>query len=157
MEFIRNASSYSTFQNFRVVLPQGGEATLAPTSADHISFDANHHCLNGRPGDRCWMVCRGIEYGAHFHFKLDAGEWVPQDRPYVSRLDSGKDASAPAIKWLLAAALEIVREFVAQHPEALTFAERERRARDTERKQAELDEAERRVIALKAELAELEN
>jgi hypothetical protein len=110
---------WSTFQNFRVEIATGGEAVITVTEANHIHFDANHHSMNGRPGDRCWIVCRGIDYGASLHFARLDGEWTVMDRPYVSRLSTSKDASDPAIKWIVAAAQAIIAEFVAQHPETI--------------------------------------
>ncbi len=146
---------WSTFQNFRVEIETGGEAVLAVTDANHIHFDANHHSMNGRPGDRCWIVCRGIDYGASLHFARVDGEWTVMARPYVSRLSTSKDASDPAIKWIVATAQAIIADFVAQHPEAMVIAQRAHVAGELESTEAKLESARKDVAALEARLAEL--
>ena len=154
---------YSYYPTYRVVIPTGGEATLALTSATHISFDANHHCINGSPGDRCWIVCRGIEYGAHLHFHRVNGEWISSGGDYVSRVSTLKQASPSAKKWIAATMLEIVKEFTSNYPEAFQQADREDLQRKIEAKQAELEqaakqaaEAENAILALTEELKSLQ-
>lgn len=157
MEFTKDVTTYSAFQTYRVRFPEGGEARIVATDANHLHFDANHHSLNGRPGDRCWIVCRGIEYGASVHFQRIDGEWKVIDRPYTSRVATSKDASPAAVLWITKTMLQIVREFAAQHPEVFTAAQVSQVTRDLENKREELFQMKRKVAELEAQILELEN
>lgn len=156
MEFVKQ-NSYSLYTSYRVSLPNGGEALITPTDANHIHFDANHHSVNGRPGDRCWIVCRDIEYGASVHLNRVNGEWLlsPNARPFISRVSNSKDASPAAIKWIVNAALAVVQEFARQHPLVLAKAYTSQVSRDLEGKQTELLETRAKVAELEKSIAEL--
>lgn len=156
MEFVKQ-NSYSLYTSFRVSLPTGGEALITPTDANHVHFDANHHSINGRPGDRCWIVCRDIEYGASIHLQRVNGEWMlsPNARPFVSRVSNSKDASSAAVKWIAETARTVVQEFARQFPLVLAQAYTAQVSRDLEGKQAELLEARAKIAELEKSIAEL--
>lgn len=162
MEFSKQSTS-SMYPTYRVQIAPtslsgrfGGEALIVVTDADHIHFDANHHCANGRPGDRCWIRVRDIEYGASLHFKrMVGGEWQVIDRPYVTRVNTFKDASPAAVVTVSRMAREIVQEFVSQHGIVLAQARTAAVKREIDQHQEELEAARARVAELEKRGSEL--
>lgn len=155
MQFTKE-NNFSLFAHYRTQIATGGEALLVPTDGNHIHFDANHHSANGRPGDRCYIVCRGIEYGASIHFQRVDGEWTV-GHTYTSRCNTFTNASPAATKWIQTAALAIVQEFAQQHAAELAAAALAQVTRDLEGKREELRQAKRKVEELEQQVLELEH
>ena len=153
MEF-QKENNLSAYQNYLVHIPTGGQALLVATDANHIHFDANHHSAGPAP-DRCWIVCRGIEYGASLHFKRIDGVWTLMSHPHVTRCGTFKDASPAARKWIQETALAIAEEFARCHAAVLGAAENDSVKRELDSKRAELEQAVLAVRQLETRIAQL--
>lgn len=152
MEFTAENNGAS-FETYNVELPNGGYASLAVTSSDHIHFDANCNCLGTT--NRHYMVARGIEYGVSIHFRRIDGNWTVEGSVHVTKIPTLKYPTQSVKNGLCNVALFVVNEFTSQHPEVFAIAHKKNVAALLERRTVELIEATKQLQEIKSAIVHL--